>query len=798
MTILDIPPYVNKLSTLTTKRALTKETASSLTSTNHNQQLFRVNPLFKSMTNTGAMPKGTISFHLIVSIYTSILGLSALPISAQAEVLNAVNTSSPEKSFETTKANLPSATLDTIIATATPLQASEQTDDYIIPITNSATGLDLTAKETPQSTTVVTDQQIKDQSLDDLSEVIENTVGIDTFKFDGGKNGFTARGFRIEQYLVDGLDVDADASYTAGEHLSSMAIYDHVEVVRGANGLMAGSGQPSASVNLIRKHATSVEPTAEVSFNANNFNNYGASLDIGSALTGSGKVRGRFIAEYQDGDSFIEREERGHQLAYAIIDADMTEDTTANVGIKYQKNKQHSAMWGGMPTYYSDGSKTDWPIDKNVSADWVEWHSEHTEYFGGITHQINDALQFELKGSHAQYTTDDKLFYVYGSVIDKSTGLGPQPYPGRYAVDRTQDNVQAKLTGKFAVADRLHQMMVGASYSNNDLKADAWESENVAPLTSLLTWDGSYPEPTWKNRSPSEDRTTQEKAIFAATQLELTDQLALTLGSRVSDYKQTKPSDAQTTELEANSVWTPFAGIVYDVSDNHSVYASYTDIFKPQSERDINNELLDPIFGKNYEIGLKSSNDTDTLQSQFSVFRIEQDNLAQPTGDIIPNTTPPTNAYRMSEGAVSRGIDVEVSGQLSSDWQATLGFTHFDIRDQDDAPLNTGVPNTLIKAFTTYNMDNTFRGLTVGAGINWSSERYALLPSPSSGNKEKYQQEPVAIVNLMARYSFNDNMDIQLNIDNVLDQKYIGNTMYFNQLNYGEPLTVKGKLTYRF
>ena len=148
----------------------------------------------------------------------------------------------------------PSTTLETIVVTADiDAQNTENTDRYTIPTASSATGLALSAKETPQATSVVTNQQLKDQNSTNLTEVLKRAPGIQVGSIDGARSGFSARGFGITGFQIDGLNTDFVQQAAMGEYSANTAMFDHVEIVRGATGLMSGSGDPSANVNLIRK-----------------------------------------------------------------------------------------------------------------------------------------------------------------------------------------------------------------------------------------------------------------------------------------------------------------------------------------------------------------------------------------------------------------------------------------------------------------------------------------------------------------------------------------------------------------
>lgn len=98
----------------------------------------------------------------------------------------------------------------------------------------------------------------------------------------------------------------------------------------------------------------------------------------------------------------------------------------------------------------------------------------------------------------------------------------------------------------------------------------------------------------------------KDKGIYAATRLNPTDDLHVILGSRLSwvDYDTQGPWE--TDRFKEDRKVIPYGGIVYDITDKTSVYASYTEIYKLQSNYSVDNKLLAPTTGSNYEIGLKN------------------------------------------------------------------------------------------------------------------------------------------------------------------------------------------------
>ncbi|WP_230657342.1 TonB-dependent siderophore receptor [Psychrobacter sp. I-STPA10] len=732
---------------------------------------------------------------LILAINTALF----MAMSAHADEVIVIDSTDTQD-----EALLPATTVDPIVITSDSQPTiTENTKAYTAPATSSATGLTLSAQETPQSMSVITNQQMKDQNLTDLSKALDSSIGVSAKSLDGARVSLSARGFGINQYQVDGMNSYFRGGSSASETSTNTAIYDHIEVVRGATGLMTGTGDPSASINLVRKHANNKTPVTEISATANRFGNYGVSIDHSQALTASGNVRGRVIAGYSDGDTYIEREQKGNIIAYTTIDADIGDNTTANIGVSYQKNKQHAAMWGALPAYFSDGTKTDWDVSKNASVDWANWDSENLNYFAGLQHTFANGWQGSIKGSYSDNTAKPKLFYINGTVVDKQTGLGVKPLSARYDRYRDQQVIQTDISGYFDAFGQTHQFIIGATHDKNHTLSQSYDAIDPAPISSFLTWDGSYPEPKWKDNTgdveETDDTTTTQNGAFISTQLKLAEPLSVILGSRFANYKVKGNSYGDELNRNFSSIKTPYAGVVYDINNNHSLYVNYADIFKPQEERKENGDYLDPIRGTNYEIGVKSRSDNGKLQSQFSVFKIVQDNLAQlDSGKTVVGTKPPEDAYYGAKGATSQGIEVEVTGEINPNWQASIGYTQFNAKDRDDKAINTQYPNRTIKLFTTYDMSNVINGLTIGGGVNWADETYAYIANPVSKQNEKYTQKPVTLVNLMANYAITDNLAAQLNVTNLLNQKYYSRVGFYKQVFYGEPINVMGRLTYRF
>ncbi|HDS1830960.1 TPA: ferric-rhodotorulic acid/ferric-coprogen receptor FhuE [Stenotrophomonas maltophilia] len=649
----------------------------------------------------------------------------------------------------------------------------ERAEGYSVRRTSAGTRFDLAPREIPQSISIISHQRIEDQNLDDIIDVLANTTGVTSTQSDSERTEFYARGFYIDAYQFDGLPTQMVQNWSYGDSGLDLALYDRVEVVRGATGLLSGAGNPSASVNLIRKHADSAELNGSVSVNVGSWGRTRTTVDVGSALNASGTVRGRVIGSYLDTDGQMDRYNQRKTLGYAVIDADLTPDTQLSVGYDYQQKRANGATWGGFPMLYSDGSRTGYDESFNASPNWTYWDTTSKRAFATLQHAFSNGWKFKVGATHDETKADDKLFYpayndwtTGASNFDRTNGTGISPSAGFYNTERKVTGVDGYIDGPFQLFGREHQFMAGLSYNKRDYAnygdyqvggaGKTWD-----PFTSYLHWTGNISEPNWNPLALASQGTITQKAGYAAARLSLADPLKLIIGARYTDWK----SEGENDDRE-HKVTTPYAGLVYDINDTYSAYASYTEIFQPQTARDRNDRYLDPVDGKSYEVGVKGAWFDNRLNASLAVFRIEQDNVAQVTSEPIIGR-PGEFASIAARGTVSRGFEFEVNGELAPGWNATFGASRYVAKDINDADINTNLPQTALKLFTSYT-PQSLQELTVGGGANWQNRIYYAVPAYG-----RIEQSGYALVSAFVRYRISPEFSVQANLNNLLDKKYL-------------------------
>lgn len=660
---------------------------------------------------------------------------------------------------------------------------------------DTATGLGLSLFETPQSVTVITSQRIIDQGFSGINEVMSQAVGVSAKQLDSTRNVFSSRGFDIDKYQIDGVPLAWSLAGDSGETITDVSIYERIEVVRGATGLLTGAGDPSASINLVRKHANSAELTGYVNAGVGRWNNRFATADISTGLDSQGDVRARVVAKKEVGDSFMDIPEDDKTVLYGVVDADLTNQTSISLGSSYQDNDPKGSTWGGLTPWFSDGTPTNWDRSVSSAADWTYWASTNENSFANLNHNFANGWQAKVSFNHTKNTADAQLMYLSGAV-DKVTGEGLNPWAYKSTGFSKQDSVDLQLKGDYQLLNRQHEFVLGYLHSEQDAETSTFAVESAYPSTgSFYDWDGSYPEPEFADSSTvAVDLDTKQTGYYAATRLSLTDDLKLIAGGRLSEWERNGFSYGVPENYGDDSVFVPYAGLMYQLNANHNAYISQTEIFKPQNARVASGEFIDPLEGTNTELGLKSSFLNGAVQTAVAVFKVKQDNLAQDTGTTFPpvgNNLPET-IYRAAQGVESTGFELEVIGQLTEQWNISAGYSQFKAEDAAGIEVNTDHPRKKLNIFTTYDFANFLQGLVVGGGVNWEDSQY------SGSGATRLDQDSYSLVSLMARYEVTEQLSVQFNVDNLFDETYYSQIGFFNQYAYGTPRNFTLGATYSF
>ncbi|WP_439626943.1 TonB-dependent siderophore receptor [Shinella sp.] len=687
-----------------------------------------------------------------------------------------------------------STVLETITVVGAGNSVTEGTGSYTTGAMSTATRLPLSVHDTPQSLSVVTRQKMDDQGMQTLDDVAKNTTGIANYRWSNDRSRYMARGFLINSFLLDGVPVTYEMDTAT---YGTLAMYDHVEVVRGATGLMTGMGDPSGTINLVRKRATT-EPQYSVTTRAGSWDDYSTMIDLSRPLNDEGTLRGRFVTSLQDKDNFTEDYGNRRQLYYGTTEFDLTENTTLRIGGHYNREDTPGSEWTGWPTA-PDGSFLGLPRSTRFSPSWSRWDREETSAFAELEHRFDNGWSAKLTGRMLnQASTLDGTFFA-GARYDASGNPAYDVMGGYYEYDKKQFSIDASVQGPVTLFDREHDLAFGISRRQNTWHdtgfsyLDASGSYDLATGVNPHTWD---PNSLDKDSFTNEDLWTRDQdsrltSAWTTGRFNILDPLHVLTGGRLDWYSyenhQKQGTWSSDRAAEEKGHFTPFGAVVYDLTDNYSAYVSYASIFKPQDYTDTSGTLLDPVNGTNYEVGLKATFLDERINGSVALFHTTQENLPRAVSDLSLCAIR-TNCYEAVGEVESKGIDIDLNGELLPRLNVALGYTFTQAEITKDAgsgavgsPYASYIPQHMFKLSAMYHLPDAYEQWRVGGSVRWQSK---ITSESSAGQANLIVQDPVAIADVVVGYKVNDNFDIQLNVNNVFDTRYYESVMTQNVSNF--------------
>ncbi|MDD0840191.1 TonB-dependent siderophore receptor [Curvibacter sp. HBC61] len=721
------------------------------------------------------------------------LALGALAVGAAwpaAWAQSAATTATATATTATATAN-PSAaaSLREVQIKEAPDTATEGTGAYTVRAASTATRLDLSLRDTPQSISVITRSQMDDFGLRSANEVLDMATGINVERIETDRTYYSARGFDVTNFQVDGLGLPFTNGGQDGD--LDTAIYDRVEVLRGANGLTSSTGNPSATINFVRKRPTR-EFQASTGLTLGSWNQRRVDADLSGPLNEAGTVRGRLVVADEDKNSYLDRYSLHKQVLSGVIEADLGAGTRLTAGVAYQKNTPRGSLWGALPLFNSDGSATNYAVSTSTSANWSYWNTTDTRQFVELSQALGQGWSLKAAFNHRVLRSEGNLFYAYGTP-NASTGLGLYSYPSYFRSAEKQNVLDVYASGPFALAGRQHELVLGASSARSDMRQLSLYGNDIGTaLPALVNWTGQYTMPSFTASSNQADFVIRRQSLYATARWNLSDRLKLMTGANVTQVESTGQNYGVAHRYDQTKA-SPFLGATYALDAQHSLYASYAGIFNPQTQVGANLQPLAPVQGRNLEGGIKGEWLDKRLNASASVFRTQQKNTAEATSTYVDSTL----VYRGVD-ATSTGFELDVAGRIRPDWELSAGYTQMRIRnDNTGADARTYVPRQTLRLATSVQVPQV-PGLKVGANLRWQGDIWRDQGvTTASGQAIVTRQSAYALLGLMARYDINRQWSATLNINNLTDRKYL-NSLYWAQGYYGAPRNVNVSLQWRY
>jgi iron complex outermembrane receptor protein len=652
--------------------------------------------------------------------------------------------------------------------------------------TSGTTNLPLPIEEVPQSISLVNTDFIKAADLKSIGEIAQYTAGA-FFNGDIPSYGTTLelRGFSAG-YAIDGL--------TVGDYIAEpdAATLERLEIVKGPSSVVYGAATPGGLVNLVSKSAAPNTPSY-VEALGGSWGRWRIEGQAAGALNGSGTIRGIAVGAHEEANSFIDFVDMNKSVAYGGLNFDLADNLTGFARASYERLKR--TAYDGVVTY-PDGSLPPVGYGFFIGARNLDTVSQATRANAGLSWKVSNAWSLDLT-TVFQYTT-------HGG--DNPYGIGLQPngdfttssehYLNWNVTDLTLGVASILKLDDIGLTDSFISTSVRYQYFlYKDLERFPDFQGNASGTANIFSGDQAisnyFLQAMDITTGPIELQYERLRYFTGSTQANVKVASWVTLLGGLSYSAPTinvrsVVADPQTV---ANTPWENFnpghqisyrGALSLEPVKGLNVYGSYSESFQPQLLLDINNDVLPPLTGKQYEVGAKYISPDRRLLLTAALFDIRQANQ----GEFDPRGGN-ENRYIPIGEVRHRGLELEATGQLTHQWQIKGGVALLDpqaTKDTDPSIIGKTqpwLPKTTASLYTSYSFRH---GITFGGGARFvSSVRTAY--DGSTRDIPSY-----SLFDSSLSYSSGAWL-LQLNAKNIFDQHYyIGTwqTLYYG-INQGEP-----------
>lgn len=645
--------------------------------------------------------------------------------------------------------------------------ATEKNGDYSSFAATVGTKIPASLREIPQSVSIITNRQVKDRNVDTFDQLARKTPGLRVLSNDDGRSSVYARGYEYSEYNIDGLPAQMQS---INGTLPNLFAFDRVEVMRGPSGLFDSSGEMGGIVNLVRKRPTKAFQ-GHMAAGFGTHKQYKAEADVSGSLNSDGSVRGRVMAQTVGASPRPAEKNNRHETFYAAADWDINPDTVLGAGYLYQQRRL--APYNGLPAD-ADGKLPSLPQHVFVGADWNKFKMHSHDVFADLKHYFGNGGYGKVGMRYSDRKADSNYTFA-GSKLNNAgkadvAGLGTDIKQKAFAVD-------ASYSRPFALGNTANEFVIGADYNRfrstneqgrstvaNNIALDSFHS---TPYVSLIQ---NARAGTSGYKHTLDTGNLDKFGVYGKSVFHPADGLSLIGGGRLGHYK-IESGDGKTLHKASRTKFTGYAGAVYDIDGSNSLYASFSQLYTPQTDLDADGKLLKPRQGNQFEVGYKGSYMDDRLNTRVSFYRLKDKNAAAP---LNPNNK--KTRYAALGKRVMEGVETEISGAITPKWQIHAGYSylHSQIKtaaNSRDDGIFLLMPKHSANLWTTYQVTPE---LTIGGGVNAMSGITSSAGMHAGG---------YATFDAMAAYRFTPKLKLQINADNIFNRHYyarVGGTNTFN------------------
>ena len=638
-------------------------------------------------------------------------------------------------------------------------------------------------RDVPQSLSVVTDDQIADQAMQNMADVVRYVPGVQMAQGEGHRDAPVLRGnTSTADFFVNGVRDDV-------QYYRDLYNVERVEVLKGPSGMIFGRGSAGGLINRVTRQAD-WRNRRELGLTLGSWENRRLTADVGHAPGGTAAFR--VTGLYEDSDSYrdhvgLERWAVNPTLTLRAGDA-----TTITLG--YEHFEDERTVDRGHPSYLGR------PLALDAAAYIGQPATSQAEAAvdaldAGITHEFAGGAKLVNRTRYADY---DKFYQnVFAGAYAPGDGTVAISAYNNLTTRRNLVN-QTDVTFAFQTGAVGHTLLAGMEFSRQDtenFRQTGWFTD-IGPdaRSGAVTLPDTIYDGTVEFRQSATDADNRSVARAAAIYLQ--DQIAFSprwlavLGVRYDRFEADLDNHRSGESLSSSDdLMSPRAGVIYKPREDLSLYASYSLAYVPRAGEQLasltaDNRALDPEEFSNREIGLKWDFD-ERLSFTAAAYRLDRSNVA------ITDPDDPTRSL-LVDGQRVQGLELGVSGQLTDAWQVMAGYAFQDSEVQtpgaQDGNALGKVPRHSASLWNRFDFNSQW-----GAGLGVVAQDSVYVSNDNAVVLPGYARVDAAVY-----YTVSPRLRLQLNVENLLDRAYYASAHSNNNIMPGSPRAARLGLAFSF
>ena len=654
---------------------------------------------------------------------------------------------------------------------------------YAAKRTSTATKTDTLLRDTPQAITVVTEELMRDQAVQNMADVIRYVPGIVTAQGEGNRDTVIFRGnSSTSDFYVDGMRDDV-------QYYRDFYNIDSVEAIKGPNAMIFGRGGSGGVINRVSKKAQ-WNDVREVSFGVGSNNARRATADLGVAVNDN--VALRVNAMVEESDSFRDGVSVKRSGINPTVALRVNADTRVVLGYEHFEDRRIADR--GIPSFNGKPFATD-PATFFGNAEASPTWARVDAFSVVIDHDMGHGVKLRNSTRFADY---DKFYQnVFpGAVSADGSTVSISAYNN--ATGRKNFFNQTDLTFSVMTGAIEHQFATGIELGRqvtDNFRNTGYFAGNATLIAISTSNPGHAPAPTFRQSVADADNhsTSTVASIYLQDQITFSPQWQAIVGLRHDHFKiDFLNRRDQTTIVQTDTPLSPRAGLIYKPFEALSLYASYSLAFVPRAGDQLSsltptNQAFDPEQFKNLELGAKWDIQPN-LTATAALYQLDRSNV------IIADPNDASKSV-LADGQRSKGLELGLSGKLNRDWNMMGAYAYQDAKitqTQSNAIVAGArvaqVPKHTFSLWNRYDFNAAWGaglGVIYRSSIDASTSNQVTLPGFTRFDGALY-------------YQVNKDLALQVNLENMLDKQYFASAHNDNNITPGAPRAIRIGLSAKF